>query len=205
MRQKLYTNEEIKKRKQEEEKRKKITEIFIYIILIPVLAYNISIIIKAIIKPSETPSFLGIKTYVIISGSMEPNIKIGDIVITKSIKNKEESIKVGDIISYRKGQNVITHRITNIEKDENGILRIATKGDNNNTEDSERILINNIDGKVITIIPKIGYITLILKDKVLIILIFIIAYVYISKTEKVKKRKEARKQKRIKYEQKGEL
>lgn len=205
MRQNLYTNEEIKRRKNKEIKRKRIVSICVYIILIPILIYNINLIIKAIINPNETPSFLGIKTYVIISGSMEPNIKIGDIVITKSIKNKEESIKVGDIISYRKGQNVITHRITNIEKDENGILRIATKGDNNNTEDSERILINNIEGKVITIIPKIGYITLILKDKVLIILIFIIAYVYISKTEKVKKRKEARKQKRIKYEQKGEL
>lgn len=205
MKQRLYTNEEIKRRKNKEIKRKRIVSICVYIILIPILIYNINLIIKAIIKPNETPSFLGIKTYVIISGSMEPNIKIGDIVITKSIKNKEESIKVGDIISYRKGQNVITHRITNIEKDENGILRIATKGDNNNTEDSERILINNIEGKVITIIPKIGYITLILKDKVLIILIFIIAYVYISKTEKVKKRKEARKQKRIKYEQKGEL
>ena len=205
MKQRLYTNEEIKRRKNKEIKRKRIVSICVYIILIPILIYNINLIIKAIIKPNETPSFLGIKTYVIISGSMEPNINIGDIVIAKSIKNKEESIKVGDIISYRKGQNVITHRITNIEKDENGILRIATKGDNNNTEDSERILINNIEGKVITIIPKIGYITLILKDKVLIILIFIIAYVYISKTEKVKKRKEARKQKRIKYEQKGEL
>ena len=205
MKQRLYTNEEIKRRKNKEIKRKRIVSICVYIILIPILIYNINLIIKAIIKPNETPSFLGIKTYVIISGSMEPNINIGDIVIAKSIKNKEESIKVGDIISYRKGQNVITHRITNIEKDENGILRIATKGDNNNTEESERILINNIEGKVITIIPKIGYITLILKDKVLIILIFIIAYVYISKTEKVKKRKEARKQKRIKYEQKGEL
>ena len=205
MRQNLYTNEEIKRRKNKEIKRKRIVSICVYIILIPILIYNINLIIKAIIKPNETPSFFGIKTYVIISGSMEPNINIGDIVIAKSIKNKEESIKVGDIISYRKGQNVITHRITNIEKDENGILRIATKGDNNNTEESERILINNIEGKVITIIPKIGYITLILKDKVLIILIFIIAYVYISKTEKVKKRKEARKQKRIKYEQKGEL
>ena len=205
MRQNLYTNEEIKRRKNKEIKRKRIVSICVYIILIPILIYNINLIIKAIINPNETPSFFRIKTYVIISGSMEPNIKIGDIVITKSIKNKEESIKVGDIISYRKGQNVITHRITNIEKDENGILRIATKGDNNKTEDSERILINNIEGKVITVIPKIGYITLILKDKVLIILIFIIAYVYISKTEKVKKRKEARKQKRIKYEQKGEL
>ena len=132
---------------------------------------------------------------------MEPNINIGDIVVAKSIKNKEESIKVGDVISYRKGQAVITHRITNIEKDENGILRISTKGDNNNAEDSERILINNIEGKVRTVIPKIGYVTLVLKDKIVIIIIFVIAYIYIEQTEKIKKRKEERRLKRLRYEE----
>lgn len=204
MKQSLYTNEEIKKLKAKEAKRKRIISICIYIILIPILVYNIILIIKAIVIPNETPSFLGIKTYVIISGSMEPNIKIGDIVITQNIKRKEESIKVGDVIAYRKGQTVITHRITNIEKDENGILRIATKGDNNNTEDNERILINNIEGKAIATIPKIGYITLLLKDKIIIILIFIIAYIYIGQTEKVKRRQKERRIKRLRYEREKE-
>ena len=135
---------------------------------------------------------------------MEPKINIGDIVIEKSIKNKEEEIKIGDIISYRSGQTIITHRIINIEEDENGILRITTKGDNNNTEDSERILINNIEGKVIMIIPKIGYITLLLRDKIIIIVVFIIAYIYIEQIEKIKRKKEARRQKRIEYEENKE-
>ena len=204
MRQNLYTNEEIKRRKNKEIKRKRIVSICVYIILIPILIYNINLIIKAIINPNETPSFLGIKTYVIISGSMEPKINIGDIVIEKSIKNKEEEIKIGDIISYRSGQTIITHRIINIEEDENGILRITTKGDNNNTEDSERILINNIEGKVIMIIPKIGYITLLLRDKIIIIVVFIIAYIYIEQIEKIKRKKEARRQKRIEYEENKE-
>ena len=196
----LYTNQEITKRKNIEIKLKRIINIFIYIIFIPILLYNVILIIKAIENPKETPSFLGIKTYVIVSGSMEPNIQIGDIVIVKSIKNKEEAIKIGDIISFRKGQMVITHRITNIEKDENGILRIATKGDNNNTEDSERILMNNIEGKVVKIIPKIGYITLVLKDKIIIIIAFIIAYNYMIRSEKIKNRKRERRLKRIEYE-----
>ncbi len=196
----LYTNQEITKRKNIEIKLKRIVDILVYIIFIPILLYNIILIIKAIENPKETPSFLGIKTYVIVSGSMEPNIQIGDIVVVKSIKNKEEAIKVGDVISFRKGHSVITHRITNIEKDENGILRIATKGDNNNTEDSERILINNIEGKVVKVIPKIGYITVLFKDKVIIIVTFIIAYNCMMKSEKIKNRKRKRRQKRIEYE-----
>lgn len=198
----LYTNQEIVKRKNKETKIKKVINTCIYIIFIPILLYNIILIVKAITNPKETPSVLGIKTYVIVSGSMEPNLNIGDIVIVKSIKNREENIKVGDIISFRKGQSVITHRITNIEKDENGILRIATKGDNNNTEDDGRILINNIEGKVVQKIPKIGYVTILLQDKIIIIIVFIIAYGYIVHLEKRKNKRKERNLKRIEYEKK---
>ena len=142
----LYTNEQIKKRIDKEKKKKKIIAVIVYILLTPIMVYNIALIISSIVKPNKTPSFLGIKTYVIISGSMEPNISVGDIVIARNIKNEERELKIGDIISFRSGHSVITHRIVNIEKDNNGVLRIRTKGDSNNTEYGVDILINNIEG-----------------------------------------------------------
>lgn len=198
----LYTNAEIQKRKIREEKIKKIITNIIYIILVPVLIYNFSLIFQSIINPNKTPSFLGIKTYVIISGSMEPNIKIGDIVVVKEIKNEDNQIKVGDVIAFRKGESVITHRISNIEQDENRILRITTKGDNNNTEDSDTILINNIEGKAVAVIPRIGYFTLALQNKVIIIVIFIMYYIYISRSDNIKRKKRERRMKRLEYEEK---
>ena len=127
-----YTNEYIIKKKKRTEKIKNILSIFIYIIIIPIILYNIFLIIMSIIKPDETPSFLGIKTFVIISGSMEPNLNIGDIVLIK--QTNEEQIKVNDIISYREGQNVITHRVIEITQEDKK-KKYITKGDVNLKKD----------------------------------------------------------------------
>lgn len=194
----LYTSQEISKRKNIEIKTKKILNFIIYFILIIIMTYNISLIFQSILNPNKTPSFLGIKTYVIISGSMEPNINIGDIVITKE---SEEELQIGDVISYRRGQSVITHRITNIIKQENGENKYRTKGDNNNTEDSEEISIENIEGKVIKVIPKLGEITLLLQNKISIIIIFIILYyIYVSSNYKKNRKISSRHLKRMEYE-----
>lgn len=191
----LYTNKEIAKRKKVETKIRNIINVFTYIILIIIMSYNISLIIQSIFWPNKTPSFLGIKTYVIISGSMKPNIDIGDIVIVKEEKN----LQIGDVISYRKGQSVITHRIVNITE-ENEEKKYRTKGDNNNTEDSEIILNENIEGKVIKIVPKLGNLALLLKNKMTIIIILIVLYVFISNNYKKNKKMQLRHKKRLEYE-----
>lgn len=191
----LYTNQEINKRRNIEIRIKNKFNIFIYIILIIIMLYNISLIIQSIFYPNRTPSFLGIKTYVIISGSMKPNIDIGDIVIVKEEKN----LQIGDVISYRKGQSVITHRIVDITEDD-GEIKYKTKGDNNNTEDSENVLNKNIEGKVIKVIPKLGNVTLVLKNKIAIIIILIMLYIYISRTYKKNRKMNLRHQKRVEFE-----
>ena len=191
----LYTNKEIAKRKKVETKIRNIINVFTYIILIIIMSYNISLIIQSIFWPNKTPSFLGIKTYVIISGSMKPNIDIGDIVIVKEEKN----LHIGDVISYRKGQSVITHRIVNITEENEG-KKYRTKGDNNNTEDSEIILNENIEGKVIKIVPKLGNLALLLKNKMTIIIILIVLYVFISNNYKKNKKMQLRHKKRLEYE-----
>lgn len=192
----LYTNQEISKRKNIEIKLKNILNIIIYIILTIIMAYNISLIIQSVLKPNKTPSFLGIKTYVIISGSMEPNINIGDIVITKD----KEDLQVGDIISYRKGHSVITHRISQVSYNENGEKIYKTKGDNNNTEDSEEISTADIEGKVVKVIPKLGKISLVLQNKVIIIMVLIVFYMLISKNYKKNKKLNSRHLKRMEYD-----
>ena len=193
----LYTNQEIMKRKNIENRVNKGINIVIYSILIIIMTYNISLITQSILKPDKTPSFLGIKTYVIISGSMEPNINIGDLVVAKKIKGE---LQVGDVISYRKGHSVITHRISQKTEDENGEKIYKTKGDNNNTEDSEEIRKEDIEGKVIKVIPKIGNIMIILKNKVVATIVVIILSIYIYKNYKKNRKLNLRHKKRMEYE-----
>ncbi len=63
----LYTEEAILKRKHKAEVVKRIISSIAYILVIPLLIYNISLILQAFANPNKTPSFLGIKTYAIIS------------------------------------------------------------------------------------------------------------------------------------------
>ena len=192
-----YTDEEIRKRKNRKNKIKKVLTVIVYILLIPLLIYNLSLIFQAILKPNETPSFLGIKTYVIVSGSMQPELDIGDIVVVKDIEENE--LQEGDIISFREGQSVVTHRIIEIENKDNQ-KQFKTKGDNNNSVDINPVKLDAIEGKVITSIPLIGNLAIMLQGKITIIIIVIIFYAYFVRSEKIKNKRERRKLKRLEYE-----
>ena len=98
--------------------------------------------------------------YVIVSGSMEPLIKVEDAVLIK--RAAEEDIKVNDVVTYQSTDPsfygiLVTHRVINIE-DVNGEKTYITKGDHNETIDRTPVKFNQIRGKVIMRIPKIGYI-----------------------------------------------
>lgn len=124
-------------------KLKKIISIIILIILLPVLIVNSVILINSYTKPDEIPSFMGWKPFIVLSGSMETEIKTGDIVVVKEVPIEE--IKLNDIIAFKEDGIVITHRIVEI-KDENGLRKYITKGDNNNVQDSGFVLKEQIEG-----------------------------------------------------------
>jgi signal peptidase len=94
---------------------------------------------------------------------MRPNLEVGDLVLVSDIDIDE--IKIGDIIQY-KTETIsipVIHRVYEILEENNNLLFI-TKGDANNAPDSEPILPNQIMGKVIFNIPKIGWIPIGIKE-----------------------------------------
>lgn len=104
---------------------------------------------------------------VVVSGSMEPVLYRGDIVIIDTNPNYD-NIQVGDIIVYKAtwfNQPVI-HRVIKKGLDQNGKPALITKGDNNPAADPYPVYPHQIISKVVSIngspmvIPKIGYITL---------------------------------------------
>ena len=98
--------------------------------------------------------------YIIVSGSMEPIIKVNDAIVIK--RTDATNIKVGDVITYKSVEPsyygiMITHRVIDIIN-ENGVTKYVTKGDHNETRDINPISIDQVYGKFIMRIPKIGYI-----------------------------------------------
>ena len=120
----------------------------------------------------------GYRFYIIMSGSMEPEIKTGDMIITKECKNYE----IGDVIAFKNTGLVTAHRI--VEKSsEDGEELFRTKGDNNNTVDRELVRKEQIRGKTINTIPKVGTAVLYLKTHwiILVLLIGVIIIIYLVK------------------------
>ncbi|MFW6110815.1 MAG: signal peptidase I [Thermoproteota archaeon] len=93
------------------------------------------------------------KSYMVLSGSMNPTLRLGDLVIVK--ESDPTSIDLGDLISIKKGKMVFTHRVVGKRK-EDGIYHFKTKGDANEEPDTGWIVSSQIIGKVVIIIP-LGY------------------------------------------------
>lgn len=143
-----------------------ITTVLMYsvclIMILVFLAFVVNFIDKQYnLKSGENKKDL-FSAYTIVSPSMVPSINVLDVVVTMRV-NSPEDLKKGDIVTfnstdYRYSGVLVTHRIFDIEKTSSGEYLFTTKGDNNNTQDSSRISFDEIYGRVLFRIPKIGYI-----------------------------------------------
>jgi len=123
------------------------------ILLVPLIIANVTIIVKSYVRPDEVPGFLGFKPFIVLSDSMLPVISSGDLVVTKEVDPGQ--LVEGDVIAFREGNSVVTHRIVRIAE-EAGARRFTTKGDNNNANDPVLVRAEMVEGKYVLNIPGLG-------------------------------------------------
>lgn len=124
----------------------------------------------------------GYNFYVVMSGSMEPKIHTGSIVGVK--ENSEYNID--DVITIKMENDpsqTYTHRIKEINKDENENITYTTKGDANETEDPDKADKDLVIGKVFISIPLIGYIINFAKQPTGFILMIVVPSIIIIASE----------------------
>ncbi|ANH39211.1 Signal peptidase I W [Nocardioides dokdonensis FR1436] len=104
------------------------------------------------------PHVLGYRTATMLTGSMEPGIMVGDVVVTAP--RPAEDVVVGDVITYHipiEDQRVETHRVVEVERGKDGSIAVRTKGDNNDGVDPWTA---TLDGDTVwevqAVIPKVG-------------------------------------------------
>lgn len=176
-------------------KNKRVTKkIFKYIIL------NILIIlfvINLILSFEENTHIFGFYMFNIVSGSMEPTLGINDVVVVQ--KCPISKLRKGDIITFQQDGRTISHRIVDITA-EKGIVKFKTQGDNNEIPDLDKIDAEQIYGKVLFSIKKVGKIINYIQNVrgfINIVIFAIIVYILIGLRDK---QKSNRKLKRKKYE-----
>ena len=138
--------------------------------------------------------------FVVVSESMYPVLKKGDIVVSKKCLKSE--INNNDIIIFYNGEELIIHRIVEIDND-----YYITKGDNNKTFDKEKVHFNDINGKLKLRIPFIGNIIMLVSGhyKTFVFILFILMIIYHKERKLYKKRIERRKKKKIEDEKNNQI
>jgi len=139
--------------------------IVLCIILIPVLTINITLIIKSNTNKDEVPNVGGYLPMIVLTDSMNPNIKSGDLIICRTAN--AEDVKENDIISFfdpaGSGSSIVTHRVIEIVN-EDGRLLFRTKGDNNDTEDINLVPAESLVGIYQTRIAQAGNIAMFMQS-----------------------------------------
>ena len=158
------------------------TVILRIIIFIVMIGFVLSVCLQRF--SNNKLSIFNYRMFTVISGSMEPKYKIGDVLIAKEIS--PEKIKVGDTISYLGNVNsfkdkVVTHQVVGIEKID-GNYYFHTKGLANIVEDP-LVSSNQLYGKVIYKSTIISLVYKIVSTNVGFYLFIIIPILYIISSE----------------------
>jgi signal peptidase I len=92
-----------------------------------------------------------------LTGSMEPTISPGDVVINEEIAPREA--EVGDIVTFRDPEEqskLLTHRVVSIRPAKDGRYAFVTQGDANNTQEHWRVPADGQIGRVVYTVPWVG-------------------------------------------------
>lgn len=141
------------------------------VIVLPFLIFNLTLIIKSKLYPDKIADFMGYKPFIVMSGSMETTINIGDLVIVKKVNSS--SIHTGDIIAFKNGNIVISHRVKGVIND-SGTYKFKTKGDNNNVADDFIVNFDAIEGIFVNKIPGLGSILLFLGKPIGLLMVILV-------------------------------
>lgn len=137
----------------------------------------------------KVPSVFGFSVLQVRTGSMEPEIPVGGVVITHSID--PDKLEVNDVISFYSSDvsisdEVNTHRIIEIIESESGERIFRTKGDANSAPDAASVYERDIIGKVAFNIGAVGGSALgVLRNPTVIFVFLVLPLLFITMGEAV--------------------
>lgn len=128
----------------------------VIILLAAVIALTIFVRITG-----NTPTLFGYSIFRVTTGSMEPELMVGDVILTKEVDDVN-SLQVGDVITYRGtigeyANMMITHKIVKAPYEENGMTYVITKGVANEIED-QAVEASRITAKLVCKIPFLNWV-----------------------------------------------
>ena len=123
-----------------------IVRYLILVVLAAAIGINVFILNATRLTGNAVPMPFGYGASVVLSGSMEPALSVGDLLIVRV----QDHYDVGDIVVYQSGKMPVVHRIMELNDE-----TVVTRGDANNAND-EPFPLAAIKGEVIAVVPRLG-------------------------------------------------
>lgn len=135
----------------------------VLLVLLGILvAVNLALLVSRFVLKQEPAHVLGFYPMLVTTGSMEPDLPAGSLVVAHA----QSDYRVGDVISFRQGDAVVTHRV--IGQTPQGF---RTAGDANNTPDRETVPLDAVLGRVVVCLPWAGAALMFLREPIGILLL----------------------------------
>lgn len=136
---------------------KKLKTILSAILLVITFVFIVVLIFTRV--QGKTPQVFGYQILRISSGSMSPELEVGDVILSKRVKDVK-TLEVGDVITYRGefgsyADKNITHKVVVKPYEVNGRLYLQTQGVANSYIDPE-VSEEQVIGKMVCVVPFLG-------------------------------------------------
>ena len=139
---------------------------------------------------NQVPMPFGVGVSVVLSGSMEPTLSVGDLLII----HEAESYAEGEVVVFQSGGMAIVHRIISMDGD-----TVVTQGDANNAADAP-IPVEAISGRVTAVLPLVGYVVWAMESPVGVLVTLGAAALLMELSYRNTKREKELEQERVKEE-----
>ena len=169
---------------------KKILRLAVLILCGATVGINVYLANASSLIGNKLPMPFGYGAAVVLSGSMEPELSKGDLIIVKPT----DALTVGKVVVFQDGRSLVVHRIIEENGDE-----ITTQGDANNTADAP-IKKAYVKGEVILAIPYVGTAVELIKTPIGTILILALAFLLMEAPRFKKRQKQTDEIDKIKEE-----
>ena len=136
---------------------------------------------------NKLPMPFGYGWAVVLTGSMEPSIQAGDLIIV----SEDKTYDTGDTVVYQQGGMLVVHRVVEINDD-----MLTTKGDANNAPDAP-IEKSAVKGTVIAVVPKAGTLVQFIKTPIGTLIVVAAVFVLTELPYRRKKQKDDEERQKI--------
>ncbi|MBT2731134.1 signal peptidase I [Carnobacterium sp. ISL-102] len=142
--------------------------------MLVVVAVSVFVFIAGIsfFSAPDSSGLLGYKGYTVVSGSMEPEIAVGDFIIVRT--EPYTDVEKEDVITFQYNQELVTHRVIN-----KTVEGLVTKGDANNIQDQGFVTEDAYIGTQKILIPYFGYIVTFLQKPIAFAIVVALMGIYL--------------------------